>query len=100
VTHAATQYYRCLLQPLSLSTQQSWRLLTRRVSVPTLALTGEQDGCMDSRLYDSLMREQDFEKGLQVRKIANVGHFLHREAPDEVNAMILDWLNQHPILRS
>jgi len=55
---------------------------------------------MDSRLYDSLMREQDFEKGLQVRKIANVGHFLHREAPDEVNAMILDWLNQHPLLRS
>ncbi len=100
VTHAATQYYRCLLQPLSLSTQQSWRLLTRRVSVPTLALTGEQDGCMDSRLYDSLMREQDFEKGLQVRKIANVGHFLHREAPDEVNAMILDWLNQHPLSRN
>lgn len=97
VVHAATQYYRCLLQPLSLSTQQSWRLLTSRVSVPTLAITGEKDGCMDSRLYDSLMREQDFEKGLEVRRIAEAGHFLHREAPLEVNAMILDWIRQHPV---
>lgn len=97
VTHAATQYYRCLLQPLSLSTQQSWRLLTSRISVPTLALTGEQDGCMDSRLYDSLMREQDFENGLEVYKLPNVGHFLHREAPAEVNRLILDWIRQHPV---
>ncbi|MGB4342423.1 MAG: alpha/beta hydrolase [Moraxellaceae bacterium] len=97
VTHAATQYYRCLLQPLSLSTQQSWRLLTSKVSVPTLAITGEKDGCMDSRLYDSLMREQDFEKGLEVRRIAEAGHFLHREVPVAVNELILDWLRQHPV---
>lgn len=97
VTHAATQYYRCLLQPLSLSTQQSWRLLTSRVSVPTLAITGEQDGCMDSRLYDSLMREQDFENGLEVCKLPNAGHFLHREAPVEVNGLILDWIRQYPV---
>jgi pimeloyl-ACP methyl ester carboxylesterase len=97
VTHAATQYYRCLLQPLSLSTQQSWRLLTSKVSVPTLAITGEKDGCMDSRLYDSLMREQDFEKGLEVRRIAEAGHFLHREAPVAVNELILDWIRQHPV---
>lgn len=97
VTHATTQYYRCLLQPLSLSTQQSWSLLTSRVQVPTLALTGENDGCMDSRLYDTLMREQDFEKGLDVRRIAGAGHFLHREAPQEVNALIIEWLQAHPL---
>lgn len=97
VTHAATQYYRCLLQPLSLSTQQSWRLLTSRVTVPTLAITGEQDGCMDSRLYDSLMREQDFENGLEVCKLPHAGHFLHREAPLEVNGLILDWMRHHPV---
>lgn len=97
VVHAATQYYRCLLQPLSLSTQQSWSLLTSRVQVPTLALTGENDGCMDSRLYDTLMRQQDFEKGLDVRRIAGTGHFLHREAPQEINALILEWLQAHPV---
>lgn len=96
VVHAATQYYRCLLQPLSLSTQQSWRLLTSAINVPTLALTGEHDGCMDTRLYDTLMREQDFEQGLMVKRLPDTGHFLHREAPDEVTALILDWIVRHP----
>lgn len=96
VVHAATQYYRCLLQPLSLSTQQSWRLLTAPIHVPTLALTGEHDGCMDTRLFDTLMREQDFEKGLMVKRLANTGHFLHREDPEAVTALILDWIRQHP----
>lgn len=98
VVHAATQYYRCLLQPLSLSTQQSWRLLTAPINVPTLALTGEHDGCMDTRLYDTLMREQDFDKGLMVKRLPNTGHFLHREAPEEVSALILDWLARHPLV--
>lgn len=96
VVHAATQYYRCLLQPLSLSTQQSWRLLTAPIHVPTLALTGEHDGCMDTRLYDTLMREQDFEKGLRVKRLANTGHFLHREDPEAVTRLILEWIGQHP----
>jgi microsomal epoxide hydrolase len=64
--------------------------------VPTLALTGEHDGCMDTRLYDTLMREQDFEKGLRVRRLANTGHFLHREDPEAVTALILEWIRQHP----
>lgn len=97
VVHAATQYYRCLLQPLSLSTQQSWRLLTSPIHVPTLALTGEHDGCMDTRLYDTLMREQDFDGGLMVRRLPHTGHFLHREAPEDVSALILEWLRRHPL---
>lgn len=97
VVHAATQYYRCLLQPLSISTQQSWSLLTSRIDVPTLALTGEHDGCMDTRLYDTLMQEQNFEKGLAVHRLPDAGHFLHREAPEEVTALILDWIKAHPV---
>lgn len=95
VVQAATQYYRCLLSPLSLSSQQSWRLLTSRIDAPTLALTGVNDGCMDSRLYEKVMREQDFESGLSVERIEGTGHFLHREKPDEVNALLLDWIRQH-----
>lgn len=97
VVHATTQYYRCLLQPLSTSTQQSWGLLTSRINVPTLALTGEHDGCMDTRLYDTLMQEQNFEKGLQVHRLPDTGHFLHREAPELVTALILDWIRAHPV---
>ncbi len=97
VAHAATQYYRCLLSPLSLSAQQSWSLLTSRINVPTLALTGENDGCMDSWLYEHLMREQDFDKGLRIERIAGAGHFLHREKPAEVNALLLEWLKQNAV---
>lgn len=97
VVHATTQYYRCLLQPLSISTQQSWSLLTSRLNVPTLALTGENDGCMDSRLYDTLMQDQDFDKGLQVHRLPACGHFLHREDPATVNRLLLNWLQAHPL---
>lgn len=97
VVHATTQYYRCLLQPLSISTQQSWSLLTSKLNVPTLALTGEHDGCMDTRLYDTLMQEQDFEKGLQVHRLPDTGHFLHRENPQEVSRLILEWIQAHPL---
>jgi pimeloyl-ACP methyl ester carboxylesterase len=97
VVHAATQYYRCLLQPLSMSTQQSWSLLTTKLNVPTLALTGEHDGCMDTRLFDSMMQAQDFGKGLQVHRLANTGHFLHRENPAEVSRLMLEWIQEHPV---
>jgi pimeloyl-ACP methyl ester carboxylesterase len=96
VVHAATQYYRCLLQPLSLSTQQSWSLLTSHIKVPTLALTGEHDGCIDSRLYDSMMLAENFEKGLEVHRLPDAGHFLHREAPEQVTRLLLDFIKAHP----
>lgn len=95
VVHATTQYYRCLLSPLSLSAQQSWSLLTSRLSVPLLAMAGETDGCMDARLYEHVMQAQDFEKGLSVHVLPTVGHFLHRENPADVNTLILDWIAQH-----
>lgn len=95
VADAATAYYRCLLSPLSVSAQQSWQLLSARLKVPTLALTGEKDGCIDSRLYDSLMKPEDFPAGLAVHRLPDCGHFLHLERPAEVNALLLEWLAKH-----
>jgi len=95
VVKAATQYYRCLLSPLSLSAQQSWSLLTSQIEVPVLALAGENDGCMDARMYEPLMQSQDFDKGLSVDCLPGAGHFLHREQPLVVNGLILEWLAGH-----
>jgi pimeloyl-ACP methyl ester carboxylesterase len=95
VVKAATQYYRSLLSPLSLSAQQSWSLLTSQIEVPVLALAGENDGCMDARLFEHLMQSQDFDKGLSVDCLPGAGHFLHREQPAVVNGLILEWLARH-----
>ena len=40
-----------------------------RIEVPTLALTGALDGCMDTRLHDTAMRPADFPRGLRVERI-------------------------------
>ena len=62
------------------------------VPVPTLALSGERDGCIASEVFEQLMVAQDFPKGLTFSRIAEAGHFLHQEQPEQVNREILDWL--------
>jgi pimeloyl-ACP methyl ester carboxylesterase len=95
VLTAALRYYRAALDPLSQAAAESRRLAFAPVTVPTLALTGADDGCIDSRLYDHLMRPKDFSGGLEVVRIRRAGHFLHQEQPAEVNARILEWLRRH-----
>lgn len=95
VAAAALGYYRQIFDPLSRASRETWRLLRAPVAVPTLALTGADDGCLDTRLYDVLMRREDFPRGLKIRRIGGAGHFLHQERPDEVNAILLDWLRAH-----
>lgn len=59
--------------------------------VPTLAITGADDGCIDSRAFDHL-DPADFAGGLEVRRVSGAGHWPHLERPAEVNRIILDWI--------
>lgn len=93
VLRAALAYYRHLFNPLVPDWKASFRLLTARIGVPTLALTGASDECVDTRLYDLIMREEDFPRGLRVLRVPQAGHFLHQEKPREVNKHILEWLD-------
>jgi pimeloyl-ACP methyl ester carboxylesterase len=65
------------------------------VPVPTLAITGANDGCIDTDVHQQLMVPGDFPRGLEVRQIAGAGHFPQLEQPQQVNALLLDWLAQH-----
>jgi hypothetical protein len=48
--------------------------------VPTLALTGADDGCIDSRLFDlEVVRAGWGEGELRIERVAGGGHFLHQE---------------------
>ena len=60
--------------------------------VPTLAMSGERDGCIASDVFEQLMVAQDFPKGLTFSRIAEAGHFPHQEQPGQVNREIADWL--------
>ena len=96
VTRATLDYYRDLISLRSISlTAAAREKAAFKVPVPTMALTGERCGCVDSDLFQSLMREEDFPEGLRVHQIANAGHFPHQEQPEVVNALLLDWLAQH-----
>ncbi|MEC8112040.1 MAG: alpha/beta hydrolase [Pseudomonadota bacterium] len=90
VRSAALGYYRAALsiKALLVSAEEAHY----PVPVPTLALSGERDGCIASEVFEQLMLAQDFPKVLTFSRIAEAGHFLHQEQPEQVNREILDWL--------
>ena len=92
VIKAALGYYRTIFTNRSPAAKQTLRLLESPIPVPTLALTGALDGCMDTRLHQLIMNEADFAGGLRIERVEGAGHFLHQEKPDEVNRILLDWL--------
>ena len=96
VQRGALAYYREALSPKQLPLTPARRAENAyQVPVPTLALTGRDDGCIDCDIFQSLCREADFPSGLEIRVVEDAGHFLHQEQPDVVNALILDWVQGH-----
>jgi pimeloyl-ACP methyl ester carboxylesterase len=53
-------------------------------------LHGRNDGCMGAELVDGMSAL--FPRGLRVEIVPDTGHFLHQEAPDRINAIVLDFL--------
>lgn len=94
VKKAALAYYRATFDFRSAAARETARLLGSEIRVPTLALTGALDGCMDTRLHDLAMKREDFPAGFRVTRVEGAGHFLHQEKPDEVNGILLDWLRR------
>lgn len=95
VKKAALGYYRAMFNPFHAGTRETTRLLSEKMNAPTLALTGALDGCMDSRMHDYAMKDEDFPAGFEMHRVQGAGHFLHQEKPEEVNALLLDWLRRH-----
>jgi len=88
VKRAALSYYRSL--PRAWFDPASRSLLFKPIEAPTLTVTGAHDGCMDTRLFEALMRPKDFPAGLNIARIADAGHFPHLERPEQVNRLLLD----------
>lgn len=91
VLGAVLGYYRCAFDWRSHVTRHWLGSRDLPVRVPTLALTGEEDGCLDTRLFDE-WPPSAFPAGLRLERVARAGHFAHLERPELVNRRILEWL--------
>ena len=95
VLPAALGYYRAGLTMSALT--QPIEEAFFKVLVPTLALSGERDGCIDSTIFEGLMRDEDFPEGLRFQRIASAGHFPHQEQPGVINGLIIEWIRQNSV---
>lgn len=96
VAKAMLSYYRQNASPaIMMGLRES--AMTRLTTVPvrTLAITGVEDGCMDTRLYDHVFLDEDFPAGVRVERIPGAGHFAHQEKPEEINRLLIDWFQQN-----
>jgi pimeloyl-ACP methyl ester carboxylesterase len=96
VIRAALGHYREVLGPQAIPlSKAATKAAIFKIPVPTLAIIGEVDGCVSSDFSKATLFEEDFPKGLTVRQIADAGHFPHQQKPDDVNALLLQWLAQY-----
>lgn len=91
VARAALEYYRQAFDATSAAAQQTHALFASPITVRTLGICGEDDGCIPADVFCDAMRGDDFPGGLKVRRIAGTGHFVHAEAPVKVAALLTEW---------
>jgi len=92
VAHSAAEYYRWIGR-----NQLRWDgpVFNRRVGgpidVPVLHVQGAQDGCV---LEPTAQRSGRFVRGRYTyHTVEGAGHFLSEEAPEEVDKLLLGWLD-------
>ncbi len=93
VLAAALGYYRALFNPALHDPQYALlqgRMMMDAIDVPAMVLHGANDDCLGVELLDGM--GAFFPRGLRVEVVPGTGHFLHQEAPDAVNRLVLDFL--------
>jgi pimeloyl-ACP methyl ester carboxylesterase len=91
---AALSYYRQTLQ-FELQSPDLADAQTGTLTLPTqplLYLHGRNDGCMADWLAEKADDQMTVD-GSRFEMLEEAGHFLHLERPDEVNALIVDFLS-------
>ena len=98
VAWAATRYYRALFTLHKAPTRKLYKTVMQTVWVPTLFLVGENDGCMQAGLFETLLEPKCFPMGVELSTLPNCGHFLHIEQPQAVLKELLAHLEDNVVL--
>lgn len=83
---AMIDYYRALVRTGTLRD-----IGDARVEVPTLMVWGEEDSALDIRTTDGT---GDWVPDLELHRLPQVSHWVQQEAPEQVNAILGDWLER------
>ncbi|MCR2745696.1 alpha/beta fold hydrolase [Limnobacter parvus] len=89
VAWAATRYYRSLFTLHRVATRSIYASSRKPLNVPTLAMAGQDDGCMQAALLNVMIEPTCFPRGIRSEILSNCGHFLHAEQPDAVLSKLL-----------
>lgn len=94
VMDAALAWYRqALMPPDAGAAARAGALMVADVPVPALGIVGADDGCISASLFTAAMAPASYPAGVQSAVIADAGHFVQREAPDRVNALLLTFFS-------
>jgi len=83
---AMLNYYRALFRfrdPAALG--------DAKVDVPTLVIWGENDLALDIHLLDGM---EAWVPSLTVHRLPGISHWVQQDAPEQVNRLMVDWLEQ------
>jgi len=96
VKQAMLSYYRQNLSPGILTgLKKPPASFLTTVPVATLAITGANDGCVDTELYEHTFSDQDYPKGYKIERLRGAGHFCHQEKPEKINSLLLEWFRKN-----
>lgn len=59
------------------------------IEIPTLIVWGEEDSALG---LETLEGTEGFVRDLTIRRLPNVSHWVQQEAPEQVNAILAEWL--------
>ena len=85
---ATMNYYRALFR----QTPARVRGQVRRVEMPVLVIWGERDRYLDAELAEP---DRNWVPNVRVERLPDASHWVQLDQPEEVNALLLEFLSNH-----
>ena len=87
---AAAAFYGILKAMIGADFAPNIKTLLPKLEIPMLLIWGRQDRMIPPSLYDRFI---DINPNLRLVAVENAGHCPHDECPEQVNQILLNWLN-------